>query len=115
MLMGMQSIDYRSMMISNLPAEDSTDPWDSDGPVLTTFVIVTEPGEHDVDVIGDVQEKVTEWAEELAENAKSETGDSDSWHGIWDAESGIRDPIVWDPGSRSLYPLDRWSLQPLDI
>ena len=77
MLMGMQSIDYRSMMISNLPAEDSTDPWDSDGPVLTTFVIVTEPGEHDVDVIGDVQEKVSEWADELVKDAKSETGDSD--------------------------------------
>ena len=57
MLMGMQSIDYRSMMISNLPAEDSNDPWDSDGPVLTTFVIVTEPGEHDVDVIGDVKKR----------------------------------------------------------
>ena len=27
MLMGMQSIDYRSMMISNLPAEDSVEPW----------------------------------------------------------------------------------------
>ena len=77
MLMGMQSIDYRSMMISNLPAEDSTVPWDSDGPVLTTFVVVTEPGEHGVEVIGDVQEKVSEWAEELASQAKSETGDSE--------------------------------------
>ncbi|DAC41722.1 MAG TPA: hypothetical protein D7H83_00565, partial [Candidatus Poseidoniales archaeon] len=77
MLMGMQSIDYRSMMISNLPAEDSTNPWDSDGPVLTTFVVVTEPGEHGVEVIGDVQEKVSEWADELASQAKSETGDSE--------------------------------------
>ena len=77
MLMGMQSIDYRSMMISNLPAEDSSEPWDSDGPVLTTFVVVTEPSEHGVEVIGDVQEKVSEWAEELASQAKSETGDSE--------------------------------------
>ena len=77
MLMGMQSIDYRSMMISNLPAEDSTEPWNSDGPVLTTFVVVTEPEEHGVEVIGDVQEKVSEWAEELASQAKSETGDSE--------------------------------------
>ena len=77
MLMGMQSIDYRSMMISNLPAEDSTEPWNSDGPVLTTFVVVTEPGEHGVEVIGDVQEKVSEWADELASQAKSETGDSE--------------------------------------
>ena len=77
MLMGMQSIDYRSMMISNLPAEDSSEPWDSDGPVLTTFVVVTEPSEHGVEVIGDVQEKVSEWAEELASQGKSETGDSE--------------------------------------
>ena len=33
LLNGLQSIDYRSIMISNLPAEDSENPWDSDGPV----------------------------------------------------------------------------------
>ena len=46
LLTGLQSIDYRSMMVSNLPADDSDDPWASDGPVLTTFVIVTDPAEH---------------------------------------------------------------------
>ena len=76
MLNGLQSIDYRSMMVSNLPADDSADPWDSDGPVLTTFVVVTDPDEHGVDVIGDVQEKVTIWAEDLSEQAAEETGES---------------------------------------
>ena len=39
-LTGMQSIDYRALMVANLLADDSSNPWDSDGPVLTTFVAV---------------------------------------------------------------------------
>ena len=77
MLMGLQSIDYRSMMVSNLPADDESKPWDSDGPVLTTFVVVTEPGVHGEEVIGDVQEKITIWAEELQKQADSEMEESD--------------------------------------
>ena len=77
MLNGLQSLDYRSMMVSNLPAEDTNNPWDSDGPVLTSFVIVTDPEEHGVDVIGDVQVEVTQWAEDLSEQAAAETGDSE--------------------------------------
>jgi predicted RND superfamily exporter protein len=77
LLMGLQSIDYRAMMISNLPADDSGEPWESDGPVLTTFVVNTDPAAHDLDVIGDVQIKISEWAEELAEQAEDETDDSD--------------------------------------
>ena len=76
-LIGMQSIDYRALMIANLPAEDSAKPWDSDGPVLTTFVVVTDPVEYDLEVIDDVQEIITEWAEELKDKADEETGDSD--------------------------------------
>ena len=74
--MGMQSIDYRSSMVSNLPADDSSNPWDSDGPVLTTFVVNTDPAEYDLKVLDDVQDLITEWAEDLKETAKSETGDS---------------------------------------
>ena len=32
-LIGMQSSDYRAIMVANLPADDSSNPWDSDGPV----------------------------------------------------------------------------------
>ena len=77
LLIGLQSIDYRSMMISCLPADDSGEPWESDGPVLTTFVVNTDPEEHDLEVIGKVQIKISEWAEELAEQAETETDDSD--------------------------------------
>ena len=77
LLSGLQSIDYRSMMVSNIPADDSEDPWNSDGPVLTSFVIVTDPNEHEAEVIGVVQNKVTIWADELAKHAAEETNDSD--------------------------------------
>ena len=76
-LIGMQSLDYRSQLIASLPADDKTNPWESDGPVLTTIAIVTEPSEHDVEVIGDVQDKITIWADELKEKALKETGDED--------------------------------------
>ena len=76
-LTGMQSIDYRAIMISNLPADDSAEPWQSDGPVLTTFVVVTDPAEYGVEVTGEVQEIITTWAESLSGQAINETGDSD--------------------------------------
>ncbi len=76
-LIGMQSIDYRSIMISNLPADDSSKPWESDGPVLTTFVVVTDPVEYGVEVTGDVQEIITTWAATLNQQAINETDDSD--------------------------------------
>tara|TARA_B110001452_G_scaffold207644_1_gene177840 strand:- start:30 stop:2834 length:2805 start_codon:yes stop_codon:yes gene_type:complete len=76
-MIGMQSIDYRSMMASNLPVADSANPWDSDGPVLTTFVVVTDPEVHDLEVIGDVQVLISGWSEDLKEQAQEETGDSE--------------------------------------
>ena len=76
-LNGMQSIDYRSSMVSNLPADDASNPWDSDGPVLTTFVVITDPAEYDLKVLDDVQDLITEWAEDLKETADSETGDEE--------------------------------------
>ena len=76
-LTGMQSVDYRAIMISNLPADDSAEPWESDGPVLTTFVVVTDPAEYGVEVTGEVQEIITTWAESLSGQAINETGDSD--------------------------------------
>ena len=76
-LIGMQAIDYRALMVANLPAADSTNPWDSDGPVLTTFVVITDPVEYDLEIIDDVQDIVTQWAEDLKNKADEETGDSD--------------------------------------
>jgi len=76
-LIGMQDIDFRSSMLSNLPADDHDNPWDSDGPVLTTFVVITDPEEFDYEVLDEVQDEITEWADDLMKQAESETGDSD--------------------------------------
>ena len=76
-LIGMQSIDYKQLMVSNLPADDQKNPWQSDGPILTTFVVVTDPEVHDAEVIGDVQEEVALWADDLLSRAVDETGDDD--------------------------------------
>ena len=59
MLMGMQSIDYRAIMVSNLPADDALEPWESNGPVLTTFVVVTDPAEYDLEVTGEIEKVIT--------------------------------------------------------
>lgn len=76
-LIGMQDVDFRSLMLSNLPADDHDNPWDSDGPVLTTFVVITDPEEFDYEVLDEVQDEITEWADDLMKQAESETGDSD--------------------------------------
>ncbi|MEL0101685.1 MAG: MMPL family transporter, partial [Euryarchaeota archaeon] len=76
-LQGMQYIDYKELMISNLPAEDNENPWQSDGPILTSFVVITDPEIHEKDVIGDVQEEISLWASDLLEQARQETGDED--------------------------------------
>jgi len=76
-LQGMQNIDYKALLISNLPAEDKENPWQSDGPILTSFVVITDPEIHDKEVIGDVQEEISVWATQLLEQAKQETGDDD--------------------------------------
>ena len=76
-LTSMQSIDYRSLMVSNLPADDESNPWESDGPVLTTFVVNSDPAEHNLEVLDDVQDRISEWAVDLKEQADKETGDED--------------------------------------
>ena len=76
-LIGMQDVDFRSLMLSNLPADDHDNPWDSDGPVLTTFVVITDPEEFDYEVLDEVQDEITEWADDLMKQAESETGDYD--------------------------------------
>ena len=44
---------------------------------MTTFVVITDPAEYDLKVLDDVQDLITEWAEDLKETADSETGDEE--------------------------------------
>lgn len=76
-LMGLQSVDFRAAILSCLPGEDSTEPWVSDGPVLVTLVVTSEPADYGYDVLDDVQTDLTEWAENLESTLVESTGDED--------------------------------------
>ena len=76
--LGLQNIDHRGNIVSTMPAEDKNDPWASDGPVLISLVISTEASNYDdAEIIGDVQELVTEWSESSLEEIKTTTDDDE--------------------------------------
>ncbi|MBL6881895.1 MAG: MMPL family transporter [Candidatus Poseidoniaceae archaeon] len=75
---GLQNIDHRGNIVSTMPAEDKNEPWESDGPVLISLVISTEASNYeDAEIIGDVQELVTEWSENSLQDIKDSTGDDE--------------------------------------
>ena len=76
--LGLQNIDHRGNIISTIPAEDKNDPWSSNGPILISLVISTDANNYaDAEIIGDVQELVTEWSKDSLEDIKASTGDED--------------------------------------
>ena len=47
-----------------MPADDKSSPWESDGPILISLVVSTDPVNYeDAEIIGDVQELVVEWTD----------------------------------------------------
>ena len=74
-LMGLQSVDFKGAILSSLPTEDAEDPWNSDGPVLVTLAVSSEPADYDYEILGDVQADLAAWAETLQADLVSETGD----------------------------------------
>jgi len=76
LLTGLQSIDYRTAMLGSLPVADrENDPWNSSGPVLTTLVVSTEPADYDVEILGDVQVKITKWSKLMIVDLQTTSGD----------------------------------------
>ena len=76
LLAGLQNIDYRSAMLGCLPVADrEVDPWNTSGPLLTTLVVSTEPGDYGVDILGDVQDLVNTWSELMLTDLSTTTGD----------------------------------------
>ena len=75
---GLQNIDHRGNIVSTMPAEDKNEPWESDGPVLISLVISTEASNYEeAEIIGEVQELVTEWSENSLQDIKDSTGDDE--------------------------------------
>ena len=61
-----------------MPAEDKQSPWESDGPILISLVVSTDPQNYEnADIIGDVQERIVEWADTSLVDMKNATGDDE--------------------------------------
>ncbi|MED5496050.1 MAG: hypothetical protein VX872_00660, partial [Candidatus Thermoplasmatota archaeon] len=75
---GLQNIDHRSNIISTMPADDKSSPWESDGPILISLVVSTDPVNYeDAKIIGDVQELVIEWTDASIAEMRNETRDDE--------------------------------------
>ena len=74
-LMGLQSVDFRAAILSSLPTDDAADPWNSDGPVMVTLAVSSEPADYGYEILGDVQADLAQWAETMESNIIAETQD----------------------------------------
>ncbi|MGA0380883.1 MAG: MMPL family transporter, partial [Candidatus Poseidoniaceae archaeon] len=75
---GLQNIDHRGNIIATMPAEDKQDPWASDGPILISLVVSTDPTNYEqAEIIGDVQERIVEWTEASLPELRNATGDDE--------------------------------------
>ncbi len=45
-LKGQQSIDYRSIILANMPSQSREDPWNMSGPIITTLAVSSDPLVH---------------------------------------------------------------------
>ncbi len=76
-LVGLQGVDFRAAVLSCLPSEDAGEPWASDGPVMITLVVSSEPLDYGYEILGDVQADLTAWAEAMEEDVIATTNDTD--------------------------------------
>ena len=76
-IVGLQDVDFRAAILSCLPSEDAEDPWTSDGPVMVTLVVSSEPLDYGYDVLGLVQADLTAWAESMEADLMERTNGSD--------------------------------------
>ncbi len=76
-LMGLQAVNFREAILSCLPSEDADNPWLSDGPVMVTLVVSSEPLDFGYEILGDVQADLTTWAEAMESDVIQATNDSE--------------------------------------
>lgn len=79
MVKGLQDIDFREAILSNIPVDERNNPWNMSGPVITTLVISNDPVVHgkaatDFD---STQNDITKWSKSLVEKLHQDTGDDE--------------------------------------
>ena len=75
----LQEIDYRSAILSNMPAGERADPWNMSGVVITTLVISNDPLVHGLDSsqFDRVQNNIDKWSSEFLIRLHETTGDDE--------------------------------------
>ena len=78
-LRGLQDIDFRESMLSNIPVGERGDPWNMSGPVITTLVISNDPVVYGLDAteFDRVQNDIDRWSAEMLNKIQDETGDDE--------------------------------------
>lgn len=78
-LNGLQEIDFKSSILSNMPASERADPWNMTGPIITTLVISNDPVVYgrDASEFDSVQNDIDRWSGELLDRIQDATGDNE--------------------------------------
>ena len=79
MMKGLQDIDFREAILSNIPVDERNDPWNMSGPVITTLVISNDPVVHGKDAtdFDSTQNDITKWSKSLVEKLQQDTSDDE--------------------------------------
>ena len=73
---GLQNIDHYGNIIATMPAEDKSNPWQSDGPILISLVVSTDAENYEnATIIGEVQELLVGWTDAFIVDLKNQTQD----------------------------------------
>ena len=78
-LKGQQVIDYRSIILANMPFESREDPWNMSGPIITTLAISSDPIVHGYEEkeFSKIEAKINDWSDLLLLELQQDSGDDE--------------------------------------
>ena len=79
MMKGLQEINFKESILSNIPLDERTDPWNMSGPVITTLVISNDPVVYGLEAndFDKAQNEINAWSAELLSRIQQVTGDDE--------------------------------------
>ena len=78
-LKGQQSIDYRSIILANMPLESREDPWNMSGPIITTLAVSSDPLVHgyEENEFGKIEARINDLSDLLLVELQQNSGDDE--------------------------------------
>ena len=78
-LKGQQVIDYRSIILANMPFESREDPWNMSGPIITTLAISSDPIVHGYEEkeFSKIEARINDWSDLLLLELQQASGDDE--------------------------------------